>query len=211
MSFESVMERVGKACERSGRTTDELTVVAVSKGRSVEEIAALFDRGHRDFGENRAQELASKAPELPGAVRWHFVGPLQTNKVKLVRPVVDVLHSLDRVKLARAWGTDSPPAYLEFNLGRERQKHGFDPDDAHKAAAACIEAGVDVQGVMAIPPVGEDARPYFNALRDLRDQLRTSFEGIVEVSAGMSDDFEGAIEAGSTTIRVGRAIFEDGG
>lgn len=205
------MERVGAACSRVGRDPSEITVVAVSKGRSVAEIEALMEAGHRDFGENRAQELARKAPELPADVRWHFVGPLQTNKVKMIKPHVDFLHSLDRIKLARAWGPGSPPAYLEFNLAGEAQKHGFAPGEAMEAAAGCLDAGVDVRGVMAIPPVGEPAAPYFRQLVELRDRLGEEFEGIVGVSAGMTEDFEEAIEAGSTTIRVGRAIFGNGG
>ncbi len=211
MSLADVQDRVGRALRESGRLEDEITLVVVSKGRSVGEIRELYDAGHRIFGENRAQELASKAPELPSDIQWHFVGPLQRNKVATVRPLVVRLHSLDRMRLAEAWvrgGVQAPAAFLEINLAAEPQKHGFSPAEAVGAADEIIGLGVDLQGVMSIPPVGEPAAPYFRQLVQLRDELASRHPMIVEVSAGMTDDFEEAIRAGATTIRVGRAIFD---
>ncbi len=190
---------------------DEVTLVAVTKGRSLEAIRDLYDAGHRDFGENRAQELAAKAPELPSDIRWHFVGPLQRNKVSVIRPLVTLLHSLDRTQLAAAWvrdGAHAPPALLEVNLGEEPQKHGFSPDEAGAGADEIVEMGVDLRGVMSIPPAGLHPGAFFEQLVGLRDELRRKHPQVVEVSAGMTDDFEEAIRAGATTIRVGRAIFE---
>lgn len=210
MSLAQVRSRMRAAQEAAGRH-DEVELVVVSKGRPVEAIQQLYDAGHRDFGENRAQELVAKAPELPGDVRWHFIGPLQRNKVSSVRPLVAKLHSLDRLRLADAWvrdGVAAPPALLEINLGDEPQKHGFQPQEAAAAADEIIEKGVDLRGVMSIPPLGEAATPYFEQLVELRAQLAQRHPQLTEVSAGMTDDFEEAIRAGATTIRVGRAIFD---
>lgn len=211
MSLSAVRERMRAAKEESGRLDDEVSLVIVSKGRSVEAIRALYDEGHRDFGENRAQELAAKAPRLPDDIRWHFVGPLQRNKVATVRPLVVMLHSLDRVRLAEAWVRNcetAPAALLEINLAEEPQKHGFVPDEAGAAADQMVELGVDLRGVMAIPPLDEPATPYFEQLVGLQGELVRRHPQMVEVSAGMTDDFQEAIWAGATTIRVGRAIFE---
>jgi pyridoxal phosphate enzyme (YggS family) len=202
---------MAKAQAEAGRADETIALVVVTKGRSHEQIMAVYEEGHRDFGENRAQELAAKAPDLPGDIRWHFIGPLQRNKVNLVRPLVVKLHSLDRMKLARAWvdGTDAaPPALLEVNLGAEPQKHGFPAGEVVEAARSMIELGVDLRGVMAIPPQGEPAFPHFSRLVQLRDVLAEHHPAIREVSAGMTDDYEEAIRAGATTIRVGRAIFD---
>lgn len=211
MSLAEVRSRMAAAQEAAGRLDDEVELVVVSKGRRVEAIQKLYDAGHRDFGENRAQELVVKAPELPSDVRWHFIGPLQRNKVSSVRPLVVKLHSLDRLRLADAWvrdGIAAPPALLEINLGDEPQKHGFRPEEAADAADLIIEKGVDLRGVMSIPPLGEPATPYFEQLVELRAQLARNHPQLAEVSAGMTDDFEEAIRAGATTIRVGRAIFD---
>jgi pyridoxal phosphate enzyme (YggS family) len=214
VSLASVRDRMEDACRSSGRDPEEVALVVVTKGRTVGEIEALYQAGQRDFGENRAQELAAKAPGLPSDIRWHFVGPLQTNKVKMIRHHVSLLHSLDRLRLARAWAQGSggaPPALLEFNLGDEPQKHGFDEAEALDAATGALGAGVAVSGVMAIPPHGEEPAPYFERLVEIRDELAAEYPEIAEVSAGMTDDFEKAIAAGATIIRVGRAIFEGGG
>jgi pyridoxal phosphate enzyme (YggS family) len=214
VSYRTVKDRVGAAAERAGRNPGDIRIVVISKNRSVDDIMAIYEQGHRDFGENRAQELAVKAVELPDDIRWHFVGPLQTNKVRIVRPIVELLHSLDRDHLAPAWLKGpgvAPPALLQVNIGREPQKHGVDPDEAMEACARYRALGVRVIGVMAIPPAverAEDARPYFAALRAVRDELAGPFAEVVELSMGMTDDFEVAIEEGATLIRPGRAIFD---
>ncbi|MBT8166493.1 MAG: YggS family pyridoxal phosphate-dependent enzyme [Acidimicrobiia bacterium] len=211
MSLEEVRDRMRLARGESGRQDDEVELIVVSKGRTVEAIADLYEQGQRAFGENRAQELVAKARELPDDVRWHFVGPLQRNKVGAIRPLVVMLHSLDRLKLADAWvrdAPDAPPALLEINLGEEPQKHGFSPSEVGAAADAVVEKGVDVRGVMAIPPHGEPAAPHFRNLVEIRDALVLRHPQMTEISAGMTDDFEEAIRAGATFIRVGRAIFD---
>jgi hypothetical protein len=213
VSLESVRQRIEAAAARSGRSGDEVTLVIVTKGQPVETVNALYDRGERDFGENRAQELAAKADQLPGDIRWHFVGPLQSNKVRIVRPIAAFLHSLDRSELGPAWIKGpglAPPALLQINVGREPQKHGVDPADAPRVFADLVAIGVDLVGLMAIPPLvdeAEESRPNFAELRRVANELATAFPARVALSMGMTDDFEVAIEEGATFVRVGRAIF----
>lgn len=213
MSLAEVSEAVAAAAARADREPDEITIVAVSKSHPAEAVAALYEQGHRDFGENRAQELATKAAVLPADIRWHFIGPLQRNKVRLVRPVATLLHSMDRPALARAWmadGADPPPALLQVNIGGEQQKSGVEPAEALAAFEQMQAIGVRLAGLMAMPPLeaaGEQARPYFAALRALREELADAGHTGLELSMGMTNDYEVAIEEGSTLIRVGRAIF----
>ena len=215
MSLESVTDRALRALSESGREPDELTILAVSKGHSTEEIRVLYEAGHRDFGENRAQELRDKVPELPDDIRWHFVGPLQSNKARIVRPAVVALHSMDRRSLASAWmkGSGRPPAcYLQVNIGREPQKSGVMPEDVSAMVSGLVSMGVPIIGLMTIPPLVDDpeeSRPHFVALRELRDEISADHPAISGLSMGMTNDFEIAIQEGATVIRVGRAIFQD--
>ena len=214
MTLESVQSRVDAAARRAGRDPGSVTIVAVSKGRPVDEILRLYDRGHRDFGENRAGELAEKVGALPGDIRWHFVGHLQSNKARLVRPVGAILHSLEGLSLAKAWlkGPDTPPpCMLQVNIGREPQKSGADPDEALALARQVVGVGITLTGMMAILPIlptPEETRPYFRHLVAVRDEIRADIPSVVDLSMGMTDDFEVAVEEGATFIRVGRAIFE---
>ncbi|HJU51404.1 MAG TPA: YggS family pyridoxal phosphate-dependent enzyme [Acidimicrobiia bacterium] len=215
MSLEAVKERIARAAERAGRNLDSVRLVVVSKGQTPSAIKRLYDRGQREFGENRAQELAAKVDQLPSDIIWHFVGPLQTNKVRLVRPIVTLLHSLDRADLIPAWvkGPGSPPAALiQVRIGGETQKHGVDPEGAMRLCEQAQAAGIEVAGVMTIPPVvdhPEEARPFFDQLVAVSEQLAKSMPQAREISMGMTDDFEVAIEAGATIVRIGRAIFAE--
>jgi pyridoxal phosphate enzyme (YggS family) len=213
MSYDTVLSRVAAASARVGRDPASVTLIAVSKSQPLEKITAVYDQGHRDFGENRAQELVDKAARLPTDIRWHFVGALQTNKARLVRPITHLLHSMDRESLAGAWAKGSglpPPVLLQVNTGREPQKSGVLPEAAAGLLDGIIGLGLDVRGLMAIPPPIDDPtgqRAHFSLLRAMRDELSAARAGVVELSMGMSDDFEVAVEEGSTMIRVGRAIF----
>ncbi|HEY5652184.1 MAG TPA: YggS family pyridoxal phosphate-dependent enzyme [Acidimicrobiia bacterium] len=213
--YESVLRHVAAAAAGSGRVADDVTVVAVSKGRSVASIRRLYDLGHRDFGENRAQELREKVPELPSDIRWHFIGPLQSNKVRTVRPAVFALHSLDRLSLATAWmkGAGRPPnTYLQVNIGAEEQKSGVLIDEVLPTLEQLSRFSVPVVGLMAIPPLVDDpevARPFFVAMRELRDRIVAEHPVVIGLSMGMTDDFEVAISEGATAVRIGRAIFQD--
>ena len=211
--LEEVRQRVASAAGRTGRSVDDVEIVAVGKGHSVSVLREAFDAGQRLFGENRAQELRAKVDRLPDSVVWHFVGPLQTNKARIVRPRVSLLQSFDRDRLVRPWlkgQGEAPPALLQVNIGREPQKHGVAPDLVVETFDRWEEAGIRLRGVMAIPPLGSDAesaRPYFISLRRIRDLLSDRSGRILALSMGMTDDFEVAIEEGSTMVRVGRAIF----
>jgi pyridoxal phosphate enzyme (YggS family) len=213
VSYEDVLERMIVAAQRAGRDPSDITLVAVSKAKPASDIRALYDLGHRDFGENRAQEMAEKAAVLPSDIRWHFVGALQTNKARLVRPVTHLLHSMDRESLAFAWAKGmglAPPVLIQVNTGSEPQKAGVDAGEAADLLETLHASGVPVRGLMAIPPVTPDAeamRPHFAELRELRDQLAELDKGVRELSMGMTDDFEIAVEEGASFIRVGRAIF----
>jgi pyridoxal phosphate enzyme (YggS family) len=214
VSLDSVLQRVARAAQRVDRDPTSVRVVAVCKGRSDGQVMRLFEAGHRDFAENRAQALSRRAAVLPAEIRWHFVGPLQTNKVRLVRPVCHLLHSLDRTALIKSWVKGPgvpPPALLEVNVGREPQKAGVLPEDAADVLRLATDLGVEVIGLMAIPPMRDDAeqvRPFFRELVALRDSLAV-VRPLPELSMGMSDDFEIAVEEGATVIRIGRAIFSE--
>ncbi len=211
--LDAVRRRIAAAELRSGRSAGSVRLVAVSKGHSVAAIAAAYQAGHRDFGENRADEMQAKVPRLPDDIRWHFVGSLQSRKAKLVREATWLLHSLDRPSLIRAWvreGVPIPPALVQVNIAREPQKHGADPDDVAALLREAAQAGIECRGLMIIPPlpdVPEASRRWFRELVALRDELASSFPHLDELSMGMTDDFDVAIEEGATVIRVGRAIF----
>jgi hypothetical protein len=209
----AVRYRVAAAAERSGRDPDDITLVAVSKGRPIADIIAAYEAGQRDFGENRAQDLERRIGQVPDDVVWHFVGSVQRRKVKLIASTVSLLHSLDRPALIASWGNldDPPPALLQVNVALEPQKHGFVPAAAESAAATAVDAGIPLVGVMTIPPLAvlpDDSRRWFEELRRIRDLLREQFPQVRELSMGMTDDFEVAVECGATIVRVGRAIFE---
>ena len=177
MSYDEVAARMTAAAERSGRDVSSIALVAVSKSKSVADIEAVYELGHRDFGENRAQEMAEKAASLPDDIRWHFVGGLQTNKARLIRPITHLLHSMDRESLAGAWAKGSglpPPVLLQVNTGQEPQKSGVEPGDAGPMLAQARSLGLEVRGLMAIPPLTEDPeaqRPHFAMLREIRSEL----------------------------------------
>ena len=213
VAYPEVMDRVAAALAGSGRRPDEVTVVAVSKTMTTDQISEIYAQGHRDFGENRADEMEAKAAVLPGDIRWHFVGSLQSNKARNVRGITYLLHSMDRPSLGKAWMKghgSAPPVLAEVNLGDEPQKSGVAASEVEKALEWMLGLGLDVRGLMAIPPVPqdpEDSRPHFAELRQVRDRLVGRFPHVTELSMGMTDDFEVGISEGASIIRVGRAIF----
>ena len=206
-----IRQRMAAAASLAGRSPDEVTLVAVSKGQPAEAILAAYELGHRVFGENRAAELAAKAPGMPEDIIWHFIGTLQTRQAKIARPHTNVLHSLDRPRLVNSWAGESPPpALVQVNVAAEPQKHGVAPAEAAALIELAKDRGVRCTGLMCIPPQvddPEDNRRGFVALRELRDELAAGFPDLSELSMGMTDDYEVAIEEGATLIRVGRAIF----
>lgn len=208
-----VEERIERAVARAGRRRADVRLVAIGKSQPVTVLREAYAQGQRLFGENRAQELVAKAAELPEDIEWHFVGHLQRNKVRHVRPIVNLLHSMDSASLGTAWLKGpgfAPPVLVEVNIGAEPQKPGVAVPDVERVVGTLVELGVDVRGLMAVPPMVDDpenARSFFRDLRRLRDRISTTWSTVRELSMGMSDDFEIAIEEGSTMIRVGRAIF----
>lgn len=209
-----VRERIASAARRSGRDPDRVTVLAVSKGRSDEDVRALYDAGQRVFGENRPQGLRRRFEDaLPEDIEWHFVGNVQRRAIKTIAPAIALLHSLDRMSLADAWIRldEPPPVLLEVNIGAEPQKHGFDPAEIHRVADHLGAGGVSVRGLMIIPPrvtIAEEARHWFVALRELGDALVVDHPDARDLSMGMTEDFEVAVEEGASIVRLGRAIFE---
>ncbi len=213
LRLQQVRGRLGDAAARVGRAPEDITLIAVSKGHPPEAAQEAYSAGQRHFGESRAQSLAQKAHELADDINWHFIGPLQTNKVRIVRPHVVMLHSFDRDSLVTPWLKglgEPPPALLQVNIGLEQQKSGVEPNDVLPTFVRWEEMGIPLRGVMAIPPIGagpEDSRPYFVQMRSLRDRLATEVGRDLELSMGMTAGFEVAVEEGSTMIRVGTAIF----
>ncbi|MEX0865690.1 MAG: YggS family pyridoxal phosphate-dependent enzyme [Acidimicrobiia bacterium] len=213
MSYRSVLDAIAEAAEGAGRRSEDITLVVVSKGQSPGAVLAVHQEGHRDFGENRAGEMADKAAVLPTDIRWHFVGALQTNKARVVRPITTLLHSLDRRALALAWLKGSglpPPVLIQVNLGDESQKAGVPEDRALATVEMAHLLGLEVRGLMAIPPIPdnpESSRGYFRRLRGIGSEVRQRFPTADQLSMGMTDDFAVAIEEGASIIRVGRAIF----
>lgn len=207
----TVRRRVDDAARRSGRHPSEVTLVAVSKGRSDDAVRAAYGQGHRVFGENRQQGLAARLDaDLPDDIEWHFVGPLQRRKVPFVAEHADLLHSFDRYDLIPRWVGSDTPVLLQFNMASEPQKGGFVPGDADNVLTRVSEAGIVVRGVMAIPPAvqdPDDARIWFSGLRAIFERYRGTDPAVDTLSMGMSNDFEVAIEEGATMVRVGTAIF----
>lgn len=216
--YASIRRRVADAADCADRSSDEVRIVAVTKHVGVPEIGEALDAGMLDFGENRVQDFESKQGLFPEA-RWHFIGSLQTNKVKDVVGKAHLIHSVDRLRLLdfidrkAAESGVIQPVLLQFNISGEESKHGFVPHDAEDVVAhASTLENLEIRGLMTMAPFGrpEDSRWVFRELRELRDSLRTSLPDGVELdelSMGMTNDFHIAVEEGATIVRVGRAIF----
>jgi len=218
--IDEVEGRIAEACRRSGRRRGELRLVAVSKKFPLEVISEAAGLGLRDFGENYAQELRDKQREagsgIAGTLRWHFIGALQRNKVKYVIGKADLVHAVDNMALvaeldkrAAACGI-CMRALVEIN-GGEKSKNGIRQSDLREFLGnASGFRNVSLEGLMMMPPYFEDpemSRPWFSELREMRDRAAREFPGIRELSMGMSNDFEVAIEEGATILRIGTALF----
>ena len=210
-----VRDRIAAAAHAAGRASDSVRLLAVSKKMPADDVRAAVAAGQRAFGENYAQELRDKGALLAGdaiAPEWHFIGPLQTNKVKYVAGRVALVHSVDSVALLVAIEARGAPqaCLVQVNVAGEASKRGLPPAELPAlldrfAAMKCVRC----EGLMLIPPRG-DARPHFAALRELRDrEARAARPNVVlrELSMGMTEDLEVAIAEGATIVRVGTAIF----
>ena len=216
--YEAVRRQVADAADIAGRDPSDVTIVAVTKTVGIDEIRLALHAGMRDLGENRVQEFIGKYGLFPDA-RWHFIGTLQTNKVKDVVGRAHLIHSVDSCRLIDEVARRAEQAgvvqriLLQVNVSGEPSKHGFLPDEVREALVeASHSPGVLVCGLMTMAPFGraEDARWVFRDLRELRDSLREMpLNGVEldELSMGMSSDYRVAVEEGATIVRVGRAIF----
>jgi pyridoxal phosphate enzyme (YggS family) len=193
--------------ERAGGDPDAIGIVAATKHRPVEDCRAAVAAGLAILGENRVQEALGKMDEVPGA-SWHLIGHLQTNKVRHAGRFA-LIQSLDSLRLAEALAArGAGPVLLEVNVARERQKQGVEPDAAIATAAAVAEL-LDLRGFMGMAPLGGDPGPAFLELRRIRDDAEHRLGRALPVlSMGMSEDLEAAVQAGSTMLRIGRALFE---
>lgn len=217
--YEATLAKIEAAAKRSGRTAEDVTLVAVTKNHGPETVRDAIDAGMSLFGENKVQEAAWKIPMCPSSARWQLIGHLQSNKAKHAVRLFETIHSVDSIKLfdtlenaARLAGT-RPEIYLEVNVSGECSKYGLTP----QALPATIEhllnhsQALSLTGLMTMAPFNPDpeaARPHFARLRELRDQLQQDFGiDLPHLSMGMSGDFEVAIEEGATDVRIGTALF----
>lgn len=211
MSLFEIKARVAKACAAAGRAPESVTLIAVSKVQPNERVAAVLDEGHRVFGENRVQEAAGKWPEFRtryDGIALHLLGPLQTNKARQAMELFQVIHSVDRPKVAQTIARlaqemgHCPEIFLQINTGEEEQKAGVMPAEADAFVAEARALDLPVRGLMCIPPVEEEPSLHFALLAKMAER-----NGLTGLSMGMSGDFESAIALGATHIRVGSAIF----
>jgi pyridoxal phosphate enzyme (YggS family) len=217
-ALQEVRGRIESSCSRAGRRAGEVRLVAVSKTVGTDRIRRLLDCGHDLLGENRVQEALEKIPVLGPAVRWHLVGHLQRNKARHAVGLFELLHGVDSEKLAveidrrAALAGIRQAILLQVNLAREETKSGVDETGLHPLLdTVCALPHLDLRGLMTIPPPAETperSRKWFARLREVRERCAER-SGLVlaELSMGMTDDFEVAIEEGATLVRIGRAIF----
>lgn len=213
-----IHERMESAANRSGRDISEIHLVAVSKTHPPDTIKAAWDAGQRVFGENRVQDALPKMPALPSEMEWHFIGHLQTNKIRKALPHFALFHGIDNSDLARQMNRISGELglktriLLEVNVSGEESKFGYSPDTLHRELPELLALpNLQIEGLMTMAPFSdapETARPVFAALRNLRDKLsKLTNHPLTELSMGMSGDFEVAIEEGATMVRVGSSLF----
>lgn len=211
-NLESVLQQIKSAARAVSRDPAGVTLIAVSKTHDAERIAPLIAAGQRAFGENRIQEAQAKWPALkttaPDLV-LHLIGPLQSNKAADAVALFDVIHTVDRPRIAEALASEMArqnrrlPCFIQVNTGREPQKAGIDPHEAEQFVKDCVATwNLPVVGLMCIPPVEERAAVHFGFLKDLARRT-----GLSQLSMGMSADFETAVRLGATHVRVGSALF----
>ncbi len=217
-NLERVRERIAVAAKKSGRSPEEIELVAVSKAHPAEQVQAAVEAGQLLFGESRVQEARAKIPLLPSRLRWHFIGHLQKNKIRHALPLIELFHGIDSLAVAQDMQRIAeeegiqPRILLEVNVAGEASKHGFTPEALRRDLEAILSLGrLTTEGLMAIPPLAPEAeasRRYFVMLRELRDELESGLNvRLPQLSIGMSGDYLVAIEEGATLVRVGTAIF----
>lgn len=214
----AVRWRIESACERAGRATDEVGIVAVTKTFGPDVIEAAMRAGLSLFGENRVQEAAAKIPLSPGGASWHLIGHLQRNKVRAALPLFDVIHAVDSLRLLQQIDAladqegHHPRILLEVNVSGEASKFGLKPEEVPAVIEQTLRArAVTLTGLMTMAPFfpdPEQTRPVFARLRELRDRMADDFDmGLPHLSMGMTNDFEVAVEEGATWVRLGTVLF----
>ena len=217
--LEEVKGRIAAACERAGRSPDDVEIVAVTKTHGAEVVEEAWRAGLRIVGENKVQEAAWKRPASVSGPEWHLIGHLQSNKVRHALELFDFIHSVDSMKLADRINFIAeeigarPRILLEVNVSGEKSKSGMKPDEVEPTIRHIMEMcpRISVEGLMTMAPFSEnpeDARPYFRKLRELRDSLEGKLGvGLPRLSMGMSGDYEVAVEEGATWVRLGTVLF----
>ncbi|MDQ7070347.1 MAG: YggS family pyridoxal phosphate-dependent enzyme [Rhodobacterales bacterium] len=211
MSLVEITRQIAKAETKHDRVAGSVQLIAVSKVQPNERVAAVLNEGHRVFGENRVQEAAGKWPDFRAQfddVKVHLIGPLQTNKARQAFELFEAIHSVDRVKLAKAIARlaqelgHCPELFIQVNTGQEPQKAGVLPEAADQFIADCVAMDLPVRGLMCIPPAEEEPALHFAFLAKIAAR-----NGLSGLSMGMSSDFERAIAHGATHVRVGSGVF----
>ncbi|WDI32789.1 YggS family pyridoxal phosphate-dependent enzyme [Hyphococcus flavus] len=210
-NLSAIKTEIEDALKEAGRPAESVVITAVSKQHDLERIRPVLNVGHRVFGENRVQEAMSKWPKLReefSGIELRLIGPLQTNKVKEAVAFFDVIESIDRPKLAAALAKEMekqsrrPRLLIQVNTGDEAQKAGVSPKDADAFLKECKKLGLDIEGLMCIPPVKDDPAPHFALLEKIAAR-----NGLKKLSMGMSGDYLLAAQLGATHLRIGSAIF----
>jgi pyridoxal phosphate enzyme (YggS family) len=204
-----ILARIAGAAKAAGRDPADVTLVAVSKQQAADAVAAVLEAGQTVFGENRVQEAMERWSPMRAGKTLHLIGPLQTNKAREAVAFFDVIETVDRERIAAALADEmarqarAPRLYVQVNTGEEPQKAGVAPKDADAFIAACRQTyGLEIEGLMCIPPADEPPGPHFALLAKIAAR-----NGLAKLSMGMSDDFETAVRFGATSVRVGSALF----
>lgn len=215
-NYKALLDNIDQAARRAGRDPETVKLIAVTKTVGIDEVRRAAALGITDFGENRVQEAAAKVANIP-EVRWHFIGHLQSNKVKDVLPAYSLIHSLDRPSLARALQRSAErinrkvDALVQVNVSGEESKYGLAPENLKEFLNQVSSYDrIIIKGLMTMAPFvdnPEDTRIYFRRLRQLRDENTTGSLNLSELSMGMTNDYMVAIEEGATMVRIGTALF----
>jgi pyridoxal phosphate enzyme (YggS family) len=213
MSLGIINSKIEQAEKSACRSIGSTELIAVSKVQPNERVLNVLEQGHLVFGENKVQEAHGKWPmfrENYSNVKVHLIGPLQSNKVKQAVNLFDVIHTIDRLKLAQKLSNEvqaqgkAPKMFIQINTGEEKQKSGIIPSEADQFISDCISLDLPIIGLMVIPPIHDEPSLHFGLLRKIAHR-----NGLTGLSMGMSSDFESAISMGATHVRIGSAIFGD--
>ena len=219
-NLEIIEENICKACEKAGRERSEVTLIAVSKTKPLEDLQAVYDLNIRDFGENKVQELTGKIENMPNDIRWHMIGHLQRNKVKYIVDKVELIHSVDSLRLAEEISRQAVKKnvianiLVEINIGEEESKFGISAENVKELVRDIAELdNISIKGLMCVAPYvvdSEENRPFFHKIKDLSvDIMKENIDNVSMnvLSMGMSNDYQVAIEEGATMVRIGSNLF----